>query len=107
MTLLTSELCLERPYEVRPGAEEHAADKIGGGYPGGSLDDLETAGGLDKTVAVVTFRVGGDVVAVDDVLAAVVRDKGEGGDVGCVGDGFCDPATGVCCGDAGQLLGLP
>lgn len=77
VALLTGELLLEGLDEVRPGAQQHAADQVGGGDAGGALDDLEATRLLDEAVAVVAVAVRGDVVAVDDVLAAVVGDIGE------------------------------
>lgn len=93
--LLALEHSLERLDKVCAGAEEHAADEIGGRDAGGALDDLEAARLLDEPVAVVAVAVGGDVVAVDHVLAAKVGDVGELGDVGRVADGAGDPAAGV------------
>ena len=58
-------------------AEKHAANEVGCRDAGGSLDDLEPTCLLDETVAVVAVTVGGDVVAVNDVLAAVVGDVGQ------------------------------
>lgn len=78
-------------------AEQHSAHEVGGGDAGGALDDLEAASFFDEAVAVVSVRVGGDVVAVDDVFAAVVGDVGELGYVGCVADGFGYPAAGIGC----------
>lgn len=100
VALVASEFRLERPDEVRPRAQQHTADEVRGRDARGPLDDLEAPRLLDEAVAVVAVRVGGDVVAVDDVPAAVVGDEGERGDVGGVGDGLGDPAAGVRCGDA-------
>jgi hypothetical protein len=85
---------------VRLCAEEHASDEIGGGDAGGALDDFEAAGGFDEAVAVVAVGVGGNVVAVDDVFAAVVGDEVEVGYVWGVGDGLGDPTAGICRGEA-------
>lgn len=93
--LFAGEDAVEVVDEMGLGAEQHAADEVGGGDAGGALDDLEAAGGLDEAVAVVAVAVGGDVVAVDDVLAAVVGYELEVGDVGGIGDGAGDPAAGV------------
>jgi len=59
---------------------------------------------LDVAVAVFARAVGGDVVTVDDVAAAIVRDPGEGGNVGGVWDGVRGPAAGGGGGDAGEML---
>lgn len=69
-------------------AQEHAAYEIRGRDAGRACDDFETAGALGVAVAVLAGGVGGDVVAVDDVVAAVVGYPGEGGYVGGVGDYF-------------------
>lgn len=100
VALGAGELPLERLDEVRAGAQQHAADEVGGGDAGRALDDLEAAGLLDEAVAVVAVAVGRDVVAVDDVLAAVVRDVRQVGNVGRRADGPGDPSAGVCCGEA-------
>lgn len=97
---VAGEPLLERLYKVRLGAEQHAAYEVGRGDARGALDHLEALCGLDVAVAVLAVAVGGDVVAVDDVVAAVVCDPGEGGDVGGLGDGFGGPATGFDGGDA-------
>lgn len=73
-SFLTSQGLLEGFDEVALGAEQHAADEVGGGNAGGPLDDLETVGRLDEPVAVLPTAVGRDVVAVDHVLAAKVAD---------------------------------
>lgn len=95
-TLLALEHLLEGLDVVRLSAEQHAADEIGGGDGGGALDHLEAAGLLDEAVAVVAVAVGGDVVAVDHVLAAVVGDVGQRGHVRSVADGPRHPSAGVC-----------
>lgn len=77
------------------GAQQHAAHEVGGGDAGGALNDLESTRGLDEAVAVVAIAVGGYIVAVNDVFASIVRDEGEGCNVGGVGYGAGDPATGV------------
>lgn len=84
-------------------AEEHAAYEVRGRDGGRALDDLEAASRLDEAVAVLARRVGRDVVAVDDVLAAEVGDPGEVGHVGCVGNGLCDPSAGV---DGGNTVAV-
>lgn len=100
VTFLADEHLLEGADEVGLGAQQHAADEVGGGDAGGALDDLEAAGLLDEAVAVVAVAVRGDVVAVDDVLAAVVGDVGQGRHVRGISDGFGDPAAGVGGGEA-------
>lgn len=92
--LITRQPLLERLYEVRSRAQEHAAHQIGGRDARGALDYLEPAGRLDIAVAVLSVAVGGDVVAVHDVLAAVVGDPGQRGDIGGFGDGASRPAAG-------------
>lgn len=86
MTFLACELLLKGFDKVGFCAEKHAAYKICSGNAWGSLYDFEAACFFYEAVAVVSVRVGSDVVAVDDVFAAVVGDVGEGGDVGCVAD---------------------
>lgn len=93
--LVAGQALLERLDKVRLGAEQHAADEVGGGDAGGALDDLEALGLLDVAVAVLAVAVRGDVVAVDDVVAAVVGDPGQRGDVGGPGDGLGGPAAGL------------
>lgn len=100
VTFNAGELLLEGLDEVRLCAEQHAAYEVGSRNTRGALDNLETTGLLDESVAVVAIAVGGDVVAVDDVFAAVVGDVWEVGDVGRVGDGAGDPATGVSSSDS-------
>lgn len=102
LALIAGQEILERLDEVRLCAEEHAADEVGGGDAGGALDDLEAPGLLDEAVAVVAVGVRGDVVAVDDVLAAIVADPVELRHVRGLADGFCDPAAGV---HGGQAFG--
>jgi hypothetical protein len=86
MTFLASELLLEGFDKVGFCAEKHATYEVSGGNAWGSLYDFEAACFFYEAVAVVSVAVGGDVVAVDDVFAAVVGDVGEGGDVGRVAD---------------------
>lgn len=86
---------LQRGYEVCLGAQQHAPHEVGGGDARRALDDLEPPRGLDVAVAVLAIAVRGDVVAVDDVLAAVVGDPGERGDVGRFGDCARGPAAGL------------
>ena len=81
-------------YEVRFCAQQHATNEVGSRDSGGALDDLETAGGFDIAVAVLAAAVGGDVVAVHDVPAAVVGDPGERSDIGGFGNGAGCPAAG-------------
>lgn len=58
-------------------AEEHAADEIGCGDSRGAFDDEEAVGSFDEAIAVLAAGVGGDIVAMNDVPAAVVGDPGE------------------------------
>lgn len=77
VALFTSELLLKRLDEMRPGAQQHATNEVGGGDTRRALNNLEPTRLLDETVAVVSIAIRGDVVAVDDILAAVVSDVGE------------------------------
>lgn len=83
------------------GAQQHAADEVGGGDAGGAFDDLEARGGFDDAVAVFAGGVGGDVVAVDDKGAAVLVHPEGVGDVRGAGDGEVGPLAG---GDGGHAF---
>lgn len=76
-------------------AQQHTANEVGGGNSGRTLDDLEAAGFLDKAVTIISVAIGRDVVAVHNVLAAVVGDVVQLGDVRSVANRLSDPATGV------------
>lgn len=84
---------------MRLGAQQHAAHEVGRRDTGCALDHLEPSGCLDIAVAVLSVAVGGDVIAVDDVLAAVVGDPGQRGYVGRPRDGFGGPSAGLDGGD--------
>lgn len=77
VALLAGELLLKRLDEMCPGAQKHATDEVGGGDARRALNNLEPTRLLDEAVAVVSIAVGRDIVAVDDILAAVVSDVGE------------------------------
>lgn len=77
VALFTSELLLEGLDEMRPGAQKHATDEVGGRDARRALNNLEPTRLLDETVAVVAIAIRSDVVAVDDILAAVMSDVGE------------------------------
>lgn len=94
-TLRTVQYRLKRLDEVGAGAEQHAADEVCSRDARGALNDLEAAGLLDEAVAVIAIGIGGNVVAVDDVLAAKVGDVGQLGDIGGVADGAGDPSAGI------------
>lgn len=80
---------------MRASAEEHATDQVGSRDTGRALDNFEASGGFDEAVAVFAAAIGGDVVAVDYVFAAVMGDPREGGYVWCVGYGLGYPSAGV------------
>lgn len=80
---------------MRASAEEHATDQVGSRDAGCALDNFEASGGFDEAVAVLAAAIGGDVVAVDYVFAAVMGDPREGGYVWRVGYGLSYPSAGV------------
>ena len=67
-------------------AQQHTSHKIGCADARGTLDNLEATGFLDGTIAVFAIGIRGDVVAVNDVFAAVVGDPGERSYVRRMGD---------------------
>lgn len=78
------------------GAQQHAANEVGGGNARRTLDDLEATGLFDESVAVVSITVRGYVISMDDILAAVMCDVRQLRDIWCVANGLGDPAAGVC-----------
>jgi hypothetical protein len=85
---------------VRFCAEQHAAYEVRGRDAWRALNYLEATGCFDVAVTVFTVAVGSDVIAVDNILAAVVGDPGERGHVGRARDGFGSPSAGFDGGDA-------
>jgi hypothetical protein len=85
------------------GAEEHTANEVGGRDTRGALNNLESAGGLDESVAVVSIAVGCNIVAVNNVFAAVVGDPGQVGHIGSMGDTLSSPATSIDSRDTGRI----
>lgn len=65
--------------------QEHAAHEVGGGDVRRAFDHHKQAQVLDALVAVLAVGVGGDVVAVDHILAAVLAHEVRVGHVGRVG----------------------
>lgn len=86
------------------GTQEHAADQVGGGDARGALDDLEAVGGLDEAVAILAIAIGGNVVTVHDVLAAVMANPVKLRDVWGVGDGLGHPAARIDSGDSSKKV---
>jgi len=80
---------------VGSGAQQHAPHEIRSRDTGCPPDHLEAIGGLDEAVAVLAAAVRGDIVAVDDVLAAVVADPIQLGHVRGIGNRLGHPATGI------------
>ena len=80
--------------------EEHTTHKIGGGDVWGTFDNFETTGGFDFTVAVLSGGVSCDVIAVNNVIAAVVVEPGWGSNVRSGGDRDVRPFASVDGGDA-------
>lgn len=76
------------------GAQQHAADKVGGRDAGRALDDFEALGGFDDAVAVFAGGVGGDVVTVHNEGAAVLVHPEGVGDVWGARDGEVGPFAG-------------
>lgn len=72
MTLNTFEGSIKVFDKMCLGAQQHTADKIGRRDTGSTLDNLETTSLLDESIAILAVAVGSDVVAVNDILAAVV-----------------------------------
>lgn len=91
--LLPGKHILHGFHEMVLSAEEHAADEIGGGYPGGPFDHAEATGGLDEPITIVPLTVRRDIVPVDHVFAAVMGDPGQVGHIGCMGNTLSGPST--------------
>ena len=98
-TLFTRQALVERGDKVGAGAQQHAANEVGCRDAWGALDDLEAAGLLDIAVAVAAIAVRSDVIAVDNILAAVVGNPGQRRNVGGSGNGLGCPSAGLNGGD--------
>lgn len=75
------------------GAKQHSANEVCRRDAGGTLDDQETASGLDEAIAIITAAIRCDIVSVNDIAAAVVCNPGERGDVRGIGNCLGGPAT--------------
>ena len=87
------------------GTQQHTANQISGRYPRSPLDNEKALSSLDISIAILSTNVRGYIVAVYDVMAAIMRNPWKGGDIGGVRDGDRRPATGIYSGYAasGQL----
>ena len=70
---LAREGVLHRFDKVVPSTEEHPTNEIGGGDARGPSDDAETPSRLDESITVVSAAVRGDIIAVDNIVASIVR----------------------------------
>ena len=82
-------------------AQQHTANQVGRGDARGSLDHSETTRSLDVAIAIIAVTVRGNVIAMDDISTAVVRNPGQVGDVWSMGHALSSPPTSVHCGDSG------
>lgn len=93
ISLLASQEIGEGLDEMCFGAKQHSANEVCRRDAGGTLDDQETASGLDEAIAIITAAIRCDIVSVNDIAAAVVCNPGERGDVRGIGNCLGGPAT--------------
>jgi hypothetical protein len=68
----SSECTLHRFDKVVPGAQQHAANKIGCRYAWGTFDNAEASSSFDEAVTIVSITVGSNVVSMDNIFASIV-----------------------------------
>ena len=76
-------------------AQQHAADQVCGRDVWRPLEDEEAVSSLDKTIAVFSASVRGDIVPMSDIPAAIMRDPRQGCHIGRMWDDFGNPSTSV------------
>lgn len=77
------------------GAEKHPPDQVRCGDSGSALHETKATSVFDKSITVLAATICCDVITVDDIVATIVRNPVERGDIWCMRNCEVRPSAGV------------